>query len=88
MKEIFHIVHTTYESRQTKGETWISIIKAALLQYLVFKRNCRDFFFYKKQHKMHIFKLFIKKSKTGNRYTCKAAIYSIKSPFIKKIKNR
>ena len=32
----------------------------------VFKQNCRDFFFYKKQHKMHIFKLFIKKSKTGD----------------------
>ncbi len=26
--------------------------------------------FTKNQHKMHIFKLFIKKSKTGNRYTC------------------
>ncbi len=29
---------------------------------------------------MHIFKLFIKKSKTGDRYTCWAANYSIKSP--------
>ena len=38
------------------------------------------FFFYKKQHKKHILKLFIKKSKTGDRYTRWAAIYSIKSP--------
>ena len=40
----------------------------------------RKFFFHKKQHKMHILKLFIKKSKTGDRCTCWAAIYSIKSP--------
>ena len=38
------------------------------------------FFCYKKQHKMHIFKLFIVKSKTGERCICWAAIYSIRSP--------
>ena len=40
----------------------------------------RNFQIYKKKTQLHIFKLFIAKSKTEERYICWAAIYSIKSP--------
>ena len=87
-----HIGFTTYYIERFfnkiffKPTSEIKIRRFLILDWRIFyiqgvqTKLSRNYFVTKKQYKMHIFKLFIEKSKTGDRCTCWAAIYSIKSP--------